>query len=140
MTEVRLIASSFFLIVGTIFMFLAALGVFRLPDLFTRMQASTKSATLGIGCMLLGVTFYFGEVGVTSRAVAVIAFFFLTAPVAAHMIGRAAYLHSIPMTKKMLTDELEGRYDLLHVELDSPGTAATNHEVNPPLPPPPAMG
>jgi multicomponent Na+:H+ antiporter subunit G len=92
-------------------MVLAAVGLVRLPDLFTRMQASTKASTLGVACMLLAVAIYFGTLGVTTRALLVIVFFFLTMPVAAHMIGRAAYFSGIPLWQNTVVDELRGSYD-----------------------------
>lgn len=97
--------------IGSLFMLLAAVGVLRLPDLFTRMQASTKSSTLGAACILLAVAVHFGRLGITTQAVLVIAFFFLTTPVAAHMIARAAYMSGVPLWEKTVMDDLQGRYD-----------------------------
>lgn len=99
------------LIIGSLFLLLASIGLIRFPDLFTRMQAATKAATLGVGCMLLAVAFYFQDFGVTIRAVLVINFFLMTAPVAAHMIGRAAYFIGTPLWEQTLVDELRGHYD-----------------------------
>lgn len=99
------------MLLGAAFMLLAAVGITRMPDVYTRMQPATKAATLGAGCMLLAVAVHFSEVGVTMRALAGIAFVVLTAPVAAHMIGRAAYLLGLPMWEGTQVDELEGRYD-----------------------------
>jgi len=119
--------SAVLLILGATFMLLAAVGVVRMPDLFTRMQTTTKSATLGAGCMLLAAAFYFGELGVTTRALAVIAFLFLTAPVAAHMIGRAAYFVGVPLWEKTIIDELRGHYDRrTHALISDPADPATN--------------
>ena len=83
--------------IGAIFMLLAAVGVLRMPDLFTRMQPATKGTTLGIACTLLAVAVHFGDSSVTTRALATIAFFFLTAPVTAHLIGRASYFVGVPL-------------------------------------------
>jgi multicomponent Na+:H+ antiporter subunit G len=94
------------LVVGALFMLLGALGVLRLPDLFMRLQASTKASTLGAGCLLLGVAIHFQDLGVATRAALVIAFFFLTAPVGAHMIARAAYAVGVPLWEGTLIDEL----------------------------------
>ncbi|MBI1992810.1 MAG: monovalent cation/H(+) antiporter subunit G [Deltaproteobacteria bacterium] len=105
------IISGVLLLAGATFMLLAAVGVVRMPDLFTRMQTTTKSATLGAGSMLLAAALYFGDLGVTTRALAVISFLFLTAPVAAHMIGRAAYFVGVPLWKETIVDELRGHYD-----------------------------
>ncbi len=105
------IISSVLMLIGASFLLLAAIGVLRMPDLFTRMQPATKAATLGIACMLLGVAVYFGRVGTTSRALAAIAFFFLTAPVTAHLIGRASYFVGVPLWKGTVIDELRDKYD-----------------------------
>ena len=99
------------LLMGGGFLLLAAIGVVRMPDLFTRMQAATKATTLGAGCMLLAVAVYFDNFGVTVRVVLVIAFVFITAPVAAHMIGRAAYFIGVKLWHETRLDELRGHYD-----------------------------
>jgi multicomponent Na+:H+ antiporter subunit G len=121
------VLSAVFLLSGTLFLLLAAIGVTRMPDLFMRMQAVTKATTLGVGCMLLAVAVYFHEFEITIRAVLVITFFFMTAPVAAHMIGRAAYFVGVPLWEETVVDELQGRYDRQTHTLLSPlpGRAAT---------------
>jgi monovalent cation/proton antiporter MnhG/PhaG subunit len=105
------ILSSSLIIIGAAFALLASAGVVRMPDLFTRMQAATKASTLGIGCIVLAVAIYFGELSITTRALAIIAFVFLTAPVAAHMIARAAYFVGVPLWEGTVIDELSGHYD-----------------------------
>jgi len=99
------------LLVGSAAMLLGSIGIVRMPDLFSRMQASTKSMTLGIVCLLTAVVIHFNNAGVGIRALLVIAFYFLTSPVAAHMIGRAAYLIGIPLWEGTKIDDLKGRYD-----------------------------
>lgn len=99
--------SAVLILLGGCFMLLAGIGVLRMPDLFMRMQAATKAATLGAGCMLLAVAVYFNDLAVTTRALLVIAFVFLTAPVAAHVIARAAYSMGVPLWEKTLADELK---------------------------------
>jgi len=106
------IISAFFMIFGTALILISALGVVRMPDLYLRMSASTKSSTLGVGAILLGAAIYFNNLGVTSRAVATIFFILLTAPVAAHMMGRAAYFNGVPLWDGTRYDELKGRYDI----------------------------
>ena len=103
--------SAVLMIIGTLFMLLAGIGILRMPDLFLRMSATTKAATLGVSFFLLALAVYFGDLGITSRALATIIFVLLTAPVAAHMIGRAAYLDSIPLCEDTVVDDLSGRYD-----------------------------
>ncbi len=91
---------------GSFFALVAAIGLLRMPDLFMRLSATTKAATLGIALVLTAVAFYFNQTGVTGRVIAIIAFVVLTAPVAAHMIGRAAYFNGVPLWKRSVYDEL----------------------------------
>lgn len=84
-----------FMIGGGLFMLLAAVGIVRMPDLFTRMHAATKVGTMGVSGAMLAVAVHFHDLGTTTRAVLIILFFLITAPVAAHMIGRSAYLSGI---------------------------------------------
>jgi multicomponent Na+:H+ antiporter subunit G len=86
----------FFLWVGAIFSFLGALGVARMPDLFMRLQAATKTATLGIGSLMIASAIHFGYTGAIARSILVLLFVALTAPVAAHVIVRAAYVVGVP--------------------------------------------
>jgi multicomponent Na+:H+ antiporter subunit G len=113
------VLSTVLMILGAAFMLVAAIGVVRMPDLLTRMHASTKAGALGAGLILLSVAVYFGELGVATRAVAAVAFVILTAPVAAHMIGRAAYLIGVPLWEGTIKDELRERYDLRRPGPDS---------------------
>ncbi len=115
------------LLLGAAFLLLAAIGVLRMPDVFMRMSAATKAATLGAACMLSAVAVYFSGIGVTTRALAAIAFLLLTAPVAAHMIGRAAYFVGVPLWKGTIRDELRGHYDPLTHTLD--GEPATQQSI-----------
>lgn len=106
----RDLASLVLMLTGAFFMFVAAVGVVRMPDLFLRMSATSKSATLGAACMLLAAAVHFDDFGITTRAVATIAFLLLTAPVAAHRIGRAAYFLGVPLWRGTVRDDLRGKY------------------------------
>jgi multicomponent Na+:H+ antiporter subunit G len=103
----------FMLLSGSLFGLLGAVGIIRMPDLFTRLQASTKAGTLG-------VTIHFADLGITVRAMLVVAFLFLTAPIAAHMIARAAYFVKVPLWEHTEFDELEGMYDARDHSVASP--------------------
>ena len=91
---------------GGLFGFIAAVGMLRLPDMITRMHASTKAGTLGAGLIMAAVANHFMEIGITLRAAAAILFLLLTAPVAAHVIGRAAYRCGIKLWERTWIDEL----------------------------------
>lgn len=105
------VIAALLLLSGSLFMLVAAVGALRLPDFYTRMHAITKAGTLGVGLILIGIATFFGDLSVTTRAVAVFAFVLFTAPVAAHMIGRAGYLDQVPLWKGTLVDQLQEHYD-----------------------------
>ena len=103
MTE---IVTALLVLAGGFFALAAALGVLRLPDILIRMHASTKAGTLGCGLILVALAVHFGETDIVARAVAAIVFLLLTAPIAAHMIGRAAYRTGVPLWTGTVIDEL----------------------------------
>lgn len=94
------------LVCGGVFALVAALGVVRLPDTIIRMHAATKAGTLGAGLIVAAVSVHAMETAVTLRALAALAFLLLTAPVAAHLIGRAAYRSGVRLWKGTWIDEL----------------------------------
>ena len=100
-----------FVITGSIFILISAIGLLRMPDLYMRMSVTTKAVTLGVGFILLGSSIHFLEIGIFSRALIIISFLLITTPVAAHMIGRAAYFDGVPLWDGTIIDELKGKYD-----------------------------
>ena len=90
---------------GPAFALLAAVGVLRMPDVFTRMQASTKASTLGLGCLLTGAALQLGDFGSFIRVASIGAFILLTTSVAAHVIARASYLADVPLWDGTVLDE-----------------------------------
>lgn len=101
----------FFMLASASFVLLAALGILRLPDLLTRMHASTKAGALGIMLMMVAVSVHFMSLTVLAKGIAIILFIFMTAPVAAHAIGRAGYFVGVPVWTKTVKDELYDNYD-----------------------------
>ena len=93
------------LVIGAFLMFLTGLGLVRMPDIFTRMHAATKSASLGVALLLLAAALFFQETMVVTKAVVTIVFIFLTAPVAASLLGRAAYARRTPLWEHSVLDE-----------------------------------
>lgn len=93
------------LLLGAFLMFLTGLGLVRMPDIFTRMHAATKSASLGVALLLLAAALFFQETMVVTKALVTIAFIFLTAPVAASLLGRAAYARRTPLWEHSVMDE-----------------------------------
>lgn len=99
------------LLSGAAFMLLAAIGIIRLPDLPTRMHASTKSGALGTSLIMMGVAMAFLDPVVTFRAFAIILFIVITSPVAAHVIGRAGYFVGVTLWDGTVKDMLKESYD-----------------------------
>ena len=116
MTDVLTVA---FLLLGSLLMLLAAVAIVRFPDVYVRMQAATKASTLGITFLMLAAAVHFASLTVSATAAAIIVFFLLTAPVAAHMIARAAYCIGIPVWEKTWLDELRNRYDTTQPKRDA---------------------
>lgn len=104
---------------GSIFILLAAIGLLRMPDYYLRVSVTTKAATLGIGLIMVAAMLYFNDFAVSSRAIAIIVFIFLTAPVGAHMISRASYIIDTPLWEESVVDDLKGQYDPETHELKS---------------------
>jgi multicomponent Na+:H+ antiporter subunit G len=99
------------LALGAILMVLSSIGIVRMPDLYTRMSASSKAAGLGSSLVLAAVGVHFATLDVAARSIAAILFIFLTVPVAAHMVARAGYLARVPIWDRTIQDDLQGRYD-----------------------------
>lgn len=93
------------LVAGALLALLAAVGVLRLPDVFTRMQSSTKASTLGLGCLLGGLVLLHPSSDMMIRAGTIAAFIMLTAAVSAHVIARAAARVGAPLWRGTHVDE-----------------------------------
>lgn len=96
---------------GAIVVLVAAIGIVRMPDFYLRLSVTVKAATLGVGLLLLSAAVYFADLSVTTKVFAITFFLVLTAPVAGHMIGRAAYITGTKLWKHSVLDDLEGQYD-----------------------------
>lgn len=99
----------FLMLLGSSLMCLAGLGVLRMPDLFLRMHASTKGASLGVAFLLFAAAILFGELSVATKALLTTLFIFITAPVGATMLGRAAYAKKVPLWDHSVIDEGRGK-------------------------------
>lgn len=119
----------FFFTAGTFFMMIAALGIYRMPDVYNQLHTSTKAITLALVNLLLGALIDLGSLSVAMKAVLILAFQFMTAPVAAHMIAR---VHHPDAWKGTIMDEMAGEPtaggggegsegSVVHEEDDAPG-------------------
>lgn len=91
------ILSSILILFGSAFALLAAVGIVRLPDTYCRMHAATKAGAFGCSIIILGVILAMPALRIIVQGLLIILFFYLTAPVAAHMIGRAAFIRKVPL-------------------------------------------
>lgn len=101
------VISSVLLLGGVLLAVLAGLGLVRFPDVFSRMHAATKPATLGLLMVTVGAALQQEDRSDVTKLLLVAAFQFLTAPVAAHMIGRAAYRSGAGDLGDLVVDELK---------------------------------
>ena len=93
---------------GVLFLVVAAVGVLRLPDAFTRMHAATKAGTLGAGLVVLGSALALRGGEAIGLAVATLLILLATVPLASHLLGRAAYTSGAPFWRGTARDALEG--------------------------------
>lgn len=100
------ILTAVLVLTGAALSLIAAIGLHRFPDVFARMHAATKPATLGLTLVLGAVALNVVNRGDVAKLALVIVLQFLTAPVAAHMVGRAAYRAGTEMSEKTALDEL----------------------------------
>lgn len=91
--------------IGTFFLFLGALGVLRMPDIYNRMQAGTKATTMGSMLTLLGI-----GLAIPSwlpKLILLIIFILFTNPISSHALARAAHYAGIKLTDKSIRDNLQ---------------------------------
>jgi len=89
-------------LVGAVFTFIGSLGLARLRDFYTRLHGPTKATTLGVGSLLIASSVYFshqGE-GLSLHEILVTLFLFITAPVSAHLLAKAALHLNLPRLGK----------------------------------------
>jgi multicomponent K+:H+ antiporter subunit G len=89
---------SFLILTGAVFTFIGSLGLARLRDFYTRLHGPTKATTLGVGSLLVASALYFSSRGggVSLHEVLVTLFLFITAPVSAHLLAKAALHLGLP--------------------------------------------
>ncbi len=94
------------LLVGVALAVVGTIGLHRFPDVFARMHAATKPATLGLVLVLCGAALRVEDRGDAAKLLLVVALQFVTAPVGAHMVGRAAYRAGTELSPDTSVDEL----------------------------------
>lgn len=96
------------ILIGILFTVVTVIGINRFPDVYSRLHAASKSATLGVLSILLAIFLYFWliEGHFNSRIILGIAFLFITAPIGGHIVGRAAYMSGVKLWEKSVRDDL----------------------------------
>lgn len=95
------------IVIGAFFSLAAAIGLLRLPDVYSRMHAASKAGTLGSGLMLIALAIYSDDLATTTRAIAGVIFFLLTAPISAHLLAKAAYAVGYRLSDQSVIDEMK---------------------------------
>lgn len=111
---------SFLLVAGALFMLVAAIGVIKLPDVYMRMHAITKAASLGALLMLAAVLLWHPQWIVGIEAFMVLIFIIFTAPIATHMIARVAHRMKVEKGDGYIMDELQDELDRRQKEGEEP--------------------
>ncbi|WP_334174379.1 monovalent cation/H(+) antiporter subunit G [Pseudoxanthobacter sp.] len=104
MSDLREIAGSLVVLAGALFLFAAGLGVLRMPDAYTRLQAGTKATTLGTVLVLGGLALY--HPGWAFKLALIALFVLLTNPVSSQALSRAAHRIRTPMMPATVVDQL----------------------------------
>lgn len=110
-----IILASVFVITGALFALIAALGVLRMPDLYCRMHAATKAGAFGVAQLLIALAIALPTARTIIMCALILVFFYLTAPVAAHMIGRVALVRKVTVWKPK-TEETTSPERNIHLE------------------------
>lgn len=104
--NVLAVASGVLLVAGTALTVTAVLGLYRLPDVYARMHAATKPATLGITLCLVAAALRADDVDVVTKLLLAAVFQLATAPVSGHLLGRAAHDTGAAQADSTVIDEL----------------------------------
>ena len=113
------IVSAVLVYIGVAFMVIASVGLLRMPDFYIRMSAITKAASLGVGFIVLGVAVYFNTAAILVKSLAIILFIFLTSPVSAHVIARAAFRDKVPFWKKTVLEDFKPYLKQYHADQET---------------------
>ncbi|TDH38822.1 monovalent cation/H(+) antiporter subunit G [Pseudohoeflea suaedae] len=105
-SDVIMLLTAAFVLIGSFFALVASIGLLRLPDLYSRMHAASKAGTMGSGLLLIALAVHAADAGVFARALAGVVFFLLTAPISAHLLAKAAYSVGYRLGPNAVRDEM----------------------------------
>ncbi|WP_227934877.1 monovalent cation/H(+) antiporter subunit G [Alkalihalobacillus deserti] len=106
--EITNVIVAILVLAGTFLSLVTTVGLLRLPDIYSRSHAASKSATLGVMLILLAaLIFFYQDYGLDARLILGIIFVLITSPVAGHLISRAAYYSGVPLWEQSVQDDLK---------------------------------
>ncbi len=91
MLGLQQIMAATFIVTGVFFFTVSTIGLLRLPDVYTRLHATSKGDTLGAGLCLIGAMIHLGWTMTTLKLLFAVLFIWITSPTSSHLIGKAAY-------------------------------------------------
>lgn len=100
------ILAAFFVAAGLFFMAVGAIGIWRFPDAYHRLHASSKCSTLGLLGLILGAVCHIGTLAVATKAIITMLFAFVAFPVGSHILAKAAHIDGLEQWKGTLSDDL----------------------------------
>ncbi|HEX2146184.1 MAG TPA: monovalent cation/H(+) antiporter subunit G [Pseudorhizobium sp.] len=100
------LATAILILAGSVFVFAAAIGLNRFPDLYSRMHAASKAGTVGSALMLIAVGIHAADLAILARSFAGFFFFVLTAPVSAHLLAKASHESGYPLADITVQDDM----------------------------------
>lgn len=106
MTQVLDVLASICFLLACVFALVSAIGMFRFPDLLTRMHAGTKPQVVGLGLALLGLALSLRSIPAAVLLLFVAIFQGITAPIASHMVGRASFRARQVRSDLLVVDDL----------------------------------
>ena len=93
------------IITGILFDIFGCIGLVRFPDVYNRLQASTKCVTLGTILLLVGVAIISATGATSAKAIVCAVFILLTSPTAAHAIAKGSYASGVPLWEESVVDK-----------------------------------
>ena len=105
------IAGYILIVIGILFDIFGCIGLVRFPDVYNRLQASTKCVTLGTILLLLGVALAAASGGTSGKAIICAVFILITSPTAAHAIAKGAYASRVPLWEMSVVDRYAEKVD-----------------------------
>ena len=112
--ETLAIIGAFVTLAGSIFLLLGSIGLLRMPDCFTRIQAGTKASTLGTILSFTGILLIMP--GWWGKLLILIISVIITNPVSSHVLARASHYIKVPLTKAMLVDKYQEDEQYISIE------------------------